>query len=93
MCDKKINILITLVLFIILQAVKPIVVIYLYKEMTNFHPTIVNNYEIYSMVVEHIIHGSMKASYTVAFVISELFFLIAPFLLYRKLSSDSEIDK
>jgi len=71
--------------FIVLQTIKPIILIFIYKKITHFHPTIVNNYEIYQMVLEHIFRGSMKMTYTIAFIVSEIFFLSIPVALYRKL--------
>lgn len=78
--------IITLIVFVVLQAIKPLIVVFVYKEITNFHPTIVNNYEIYQMVLEHVFRGSMKMTYTIAFIISEIFFLSIPVVLYRKLN-------
>lgn len=72
-------------LFIILQIIKPLAIMFIYKQLTNFHPTIVNNYEIYLMVLEHILRGSMKASYTAAFILSEVLFITVPILFYRKM--------
>ena len=79
--------LISIGLFVLLQLIKPPIVIFIYKELTNFHPTIVNNYEIYFMVLEHIGMGSMKASYTFLFILSEILFLVLPFVIYKKLIS------
>lgn len=87
MVSKKIRIAVSLITFIALQAIKPLIVVFIYKEVTNFHPTIVNNYEIYQMVIEHIFRGSMKFSYTAAFIVSEILFLSIPIILYRKLSN------
>jgi len=85
--SKKTIMTVSIVVFIALQAIKPLLVIFIYKEITNFHPTIVNNYEIYKMVMENIYHGSMNPIYTITFIISEILFLTFPIVLYRKLSS------
>ncbi len=87
--SKKISegkaMIITVLLFILLQLIKPFVVIFIYKELTDFHPTIVNNYEIYFMVIKTITHNAMKMSYTIGFISSEILFLAIPFLVYKKL--------
>ncbi len=84
---KNKAVLISIGLFVLLQLIKPPVVIFIYKELTNFHPTIVNNYDLYFMVLKHIGMGSMKASYTFLFALSEILFLVLPFVLYKKLLS------
>lgn len=87
MVSKRIRIAVSLITFIALQAIKPLIVVFIYKEVTNFHPTIVNNYEIYQMVIEHIFRGSINISYTAALIASEILFLSLPLMLYRKLSN------
>ncbi|SEM10778.1 hypothetical protein SAMN05444853_10548 [Pasteurella skyensis] len=87
---KKFSIVITFLVFLLLQAVKPVLIIFIYKTITNFHPTIMNDYEIYQMVIKYILQGSMKFTYVVMFVILEILFLSVPIILYKKLSNSKQ---
>lgn len=86
---KKTSIITASLVLVTLQIIKPLIVIFIYKEVTNFHPSVINNYEIYQMVMEHILGGSMKPSYTIAFLFSEVMFLAIPVALYKRLDRNS----
>ena len=79
------SIIIALTVFFILQILKPVVVVFLYKEINDFHPTIMSNYELYVMVWEYIFKGVMKSTFTIGFIIFELLCLILPWILYKTL--------
>lgn len=80
--------------FFILQAIKPIIMMFFYKFINNFHPTIMGDYEMYLMVMKYIIAGTMLPSYIISFLTAELLFLILPFLIYKKyFISPNDVDK
>jgi hypothetical protein len=86
MFTKKINI--TIIVFLILQLFKPFVIIFFYKEITDFHPTIVDNYDLYFMIWDYIFQGIMKLSYTLWILFAEILFLIVPWMVYKKLAGE-----
>lgn len=82
--SKNAGIIATIV-FLVLQLVKPPIIITLYKALTNFHPTIMNNYELYFMVWGYIPQGGLKATYATGFILAEILFLAIPFVIYKVL--------
>ena len=85
MINKKMSIIIAFTVFFILQILKPMVVVFLYKEINDFHPTIMSNYELYVMIWDYIFRGVMKLTLIIGFIISEILFLLLPWMLYKKL--------
>ena len=83
MFTKKITV--TIIVFVLLQVIKPFVIVFIYKELTNFHPTIVDNYELYFMIWEYIVQGAMKMSYTLSILFAEFLFFLLPWVIFRKL--------
>ena len=85
MINKKMSIIIAFTVFFILQILKPMVVVFLYKEINDFHPTIMSNYELYLMIWDYIFNGGMKATYIVGFMFAEVLFLVLPWILYKNI--------
>lgn len=78
--------IIFIILFFLLQTIKPLIIIFFYKWATNFHPTIMNDYEMYLLLIKNTFSGGMLAPYTISVIISELIFLITPFYIFKKYS-------
>ena len=83
--SKKKSATLSIAMFLVLQLIKPFIVILIYKELTDFHPTIINNYELYLMVFKYIIQGGMKPLFTIGFILAEIVFLAIPYVFYTKL--------
>lgn len=75
---------ISIFIFLIAQLIKPVVIITIYKMITDFNPTLYSNYDLYIIVLKQMLAGNMTIQYTVSFTLAELLFLLAPWYPYYK---------
>jgi len=75
----------SLAIFCLAQAIKPLIIIPIYKYLNNFNTNLYSDFEVYKMLLTHAAQSSMQLKVLVPFILAELCFLIFPWYLYIRL--------
>jgi len=74
----------SLAIFCLAQALKPLIIIPIYKYLNNFNTHLYSDFEVYKMLLTHAAQGSMQLKVLVPFIFVELCFLISPWYPYTQ---------